>query len=142
LSGRARRSLQARSTGDDVQRVAQSHYERSPRSPDARIATRRTASACGTEATRRHRARESRGRPSSPLPLHGRAMYRKSRPMNPALVRTWQVNQPLFDGRGRWKNLTGDELRYVIAEEEELLEALGYPTDDLVSTAGSGPAGS
>ena len=40
--------------------------------------------------------------------------------------RNWQINQPLFDGRGKWKNLSDSELSYVIEAGRPLLEEFGY----------------
>jgi Sulfotransferase family len=40
--------------------------------------------------------------------------------------RNWQINQPLFDGRGRWKEMSADELSYVEETAGSLLVELGY----------------
>jgi len=40
--------------------------------------------------------------------------------------RNWQVTQPLFDGRGRWRELSVDELTAVDDIAGELLSELGY----------------
>ena len=40
--------------------------------------------------------------------------------------RNWQINQPLFDGRGRWKNFSEEELSYVNEVAGPLLAELGY----------------
>jgi len=41
--------------------------------------------------------------------------------------RAWQVNQPIFDGRGRWRDeLTDEQQRTVERIEGPLLEQLGY----------------
>lgn len=40
--------------------------------------------------------------------------------------RNWQINQPLFDGRGKWKNLSDDEQAYVEKTAGPLLKELGY----------------
>lgn len=40
--------------------------------------------------------------------------------------RDWQINQPLFDGRGRWKSLSHSELDRVLDRAGFLLRELGY----------------
>ena len=40
--------------------------------------------------------------------------------------RNWQINQPLFDSRQKWKNLSDTELSYVIETGQPLLEEFGY----------------
>ena len=40
--------------------------------------------------------------------------------------RNWQINQPIFDGRGRWKKLTTKELDLVYDIGGDLLNELGY----------------
>jgi len=40
--------------------------------------------------------------------------------------RNWQINQPLFDGRGRWKELSEEELNLIHDIGGELLFELGY----------------
>lgn len=40
--------------------------------------------------------------------------------------RNWQINQPLFDGRGRWKKLTADEYDSIETIGKDLLTKLGY----------------
>ncbi|MEM9701334.1 MAG: hypothetical protein AAF907_02670, partial [Planctomycetota bacterium] len=42
-------------------------------------------------------------------------------------LRNWQINQPLFDGRGKWKTLTSDEYEAVNRIAEPLLQEYGYP---------------
>jgi hypothetical protein len=44
------------------------------------------------------------------------------------LLRNWQINQPLFDGRGAWRRLLGaDDLAFFEQEEaREMLEHFGY----------------
>ena len=46
--------------------------------------------------------------------------------------RNWQVNQPLFDGRGRWKkDLPAEYLaRFRSGEPRRLMEAFGYDPDE------------
>ena len=44
--------------------------------------------------------------------------------------RNWQINQPLFDGRGRWKNMSEEELNYVYQNAGEMLIDFGYITRD------------
>jgi hypothetical protein len=45
--------------------------------------------------------------------------------------RNWQVNQPLFDGRGRWrKDLPSEYLtRFRSGEPRRIMEAFGYDPD-------------
>ena len=45
---------------------------------------------------------------------------------NHGLYRNWQINQPLFDGRGRWKELTQEEICFVENVGGQMLDALGY----------------
>lgn len=40
--------------------------------------------------------------------------------------RNWQINQPLFDGRGQWKSLNHQELLFVEKAGHELLKKFGY----------------
>ncbi|MBI4819132.1 MAG: sulfotransferase [Deltaproteobacteria bacterium] len=41
--------------------------------------------------------------------------------------RNWQINQPIFDGRGRWKSVMTDEQKQLFKEEAGgLLISLGY----------------
>ena len=61
---------------------------------------------------------------------YGKTELRHSNGVGPAHedLRNWQVNQPIFDGRGRWK----DELPSAVADEFErgwlleLMQAFGY----------------
>jgi hypothetical protein len=49
-----------------------------------------------------------------------------SAPNHPA-HRNWQINQPLFNGGGRWKrDLSAEELQMMINEGGPLLTSLGY----------------
>jgi hypothetical protein len=48
--------------------------------------------------------------------------------------RNWQINQPLFDNRGRWKKLSADELTIVNDIAGELLIELGYTGVDNSTT--------
>ena len=41
--------------------------------------------------------------------------------------RNWQINQPLFDGRGRWKKMSAEELSLVNDIAGEMLAEFGYP---------------
>lgn len=41
--------------------------------------------------------------------------------------RNWQIHQPLFDGRGRWKALPLHEVSHIETEIGPLLAQLGYP---------------
>jgi hypothetical protein len=45
---------------------------------------------------------------------------------NHELYRNWQINQPLFDGRGKWRQMTEEEKRLVKAKAGQLLIELGY----------------
>ncbi len=40
--------------------------------------------------------------------------------------RNWQINQPLFDGRGRWKKMSTEELSLVNGMANEMLIEFGY----------------
>lgn len=44
--------------------------------------------------------------------------------------RNWQINQPLFDGRGRWKELSSEDLQRVTQIGGDLLAELGYREPD------------
>lgn len=46
--------------------------------------------------------------------------------VNHAQHRNWQINQPLFDGRGRWKELSDNEICQITDIGGELLTELGY----------------
>lgn len=43
--------------------------------------------------------------------------------------RNWQINQPLFDGRGRWKTLNQDEKNIINEAAAEMLKEYGYIED-------------
>jgi hypothetical protein len=43
--------------------------------------------------------------------------------------RNWQINQPIFDGRGRWKELSEEELATVNRVGGSLLAELGYAAE-------------
>lgn len=46
-------------------------------------------------------------------------------------LRNWQINQPLFDGRGRWKQeMTAEEKVLFKAKAQKYLEKFGYVEDD------------
>jgi hypothetical protein len=49
---------------------------------------------------------------------------------NHVQYRNWQMNQPLFDGRGKWKNLTAEERRMIKQGEGAMLIEYGYAQDD------------
>ncbi len=40
--------------------------------------------------------------------------------------RNWQINQPLFDGRGQWKDLSPEEIALINEKAGEMLTELGY----------------
>jgi hypothetical protein len=44
-------------------------------------------------------------------------------------LRSWQINQPLFDGRGRWKELSSREIETVMAMGGSLLAKFGCEDD-------------
>ena len=44
-------------------------------------------------------------------------------------LRVWQLNQPLFNGRGRWKKLTKDELALIHTLGGEMLIKFGYVSE-------------
>ncbi len=48
---------------------------------------------------------------------------------NHEAYRNWQINQPLFDGRGKWKNLTQEEKQLIKDRVGEMLIEYGYTTD-------------
>jgi len=42
--------------------------------------------------------------------------------------RNWQINQPIFDGRGKWKKeLSSDEVALIEQRAGDMLRAYGYP---------------
>lgn len=45
---------------------------------------------------------------------------------NHEMYRNWQINQPLFDGRGKWKLLSDDEISLVRKEGDAMLSEFGY----------------
>lgn len=49
---------------------------------------------------------------------------------NHAQYRNWQMNQPLFDGRGKWSSLSDDQLATVTQIAGDLLQELGYTQND------------
>lgn len=62
-----------------------------------------------------------------------RRYYAKTieRPVNPRgsnhnQYRNWQINQPIFNGSGRWRTLDADELAMIDEVGGELLRELGY----------------
>lgn len=40
--------------------------------------------------------------------------------------RNWQINQPLFDGRGRWKRLTPEQQQILLGHAGQMLAEFGY----------------
>jgi len=48
--------------------------------------------------------------------------------------RRWQISQPLFDGRGKWKGMTDEEKRIVQEHAGEMLARYGYADGDWDST--------
>jgi len=44
--------------------------------------------------------------------------------------RNWQINQPLFDGRGDWKDLSADELSFINSIGGSMLAEFSYTTTD------------
>ncbi len=45
---------------------------------------------------------------------------------NHGQYRNWQINQPLFDGRGRWKDLSAEELSCIKEVAGSMLTEFGY----------------
>jgi len=43
--------------------------------------------------------------------------------------RNWQINQPLFDGRGKWRQLTKEEKQLIKDKAGEMLIKYGYAAD-------------
>lgn len=41
-------------------------------------------------------------------------------------LRNWQINQPIFDGRGRWHGFSGEELNLIYEVAAGSLERFGY----------------
>ena len=41
-------------------------------------------------------------------------------------LRAWQISQPLFDGRGRYKDFNKMQLDYVLGRQQDMLFKLGY----------------
>jgi hypothetical protein len=70
------------------------------------------------------------------LQFHRNAVNRETRvptdggepaPQDNTALRKWQVNQPLFDGRGKWeRELTPSEVEEVVERTRELAEKFGY----------------
>ncbi|MFO7936465.1 MAG: sulfotransferase [Kiritimatiellia bacterium] len=65
--------------------------------------------------------------------LKGRRWYSRSlaKPenfsgKNHKQYRNWQINQPLFDGRNKWKDLSADELSFIYKSAGLMLDKLGY----------------
>jgi hypothetical protein len=48
---------------------------------------------------------------------------------NLVLYRNWQINQPLFDGRGRWHDLKDEEKKLIKDKAGDVLIKYGYATD-------------
>jgi len=48
---------------------------------------------------------------------------------NHEIYRNWQINQPLFDGRGKWQRLTKEEKQLIKDKAGEMLIKYGYTTD-------------
>lgn len=48
---------------------------------------------------------------------------------NLGLFRNWQINQPLFDGRGKWHGLKEEEKKLLKDKAGEMLIQFGYATD-------------
>ncbi len=46
------------------------------------------------------------------------------------LYRNWQINQPLFDGRGKWKKLSIAEKKYFKEMAGQMLRECGYVDND------------
>ena len=48
---------------------------------------------------------------------------------NHVQYRNWQINQPIFDGRGKWKRLSEEEKALIKGRAGEMLIEYGYATD-------------
>ena len=48
---------------------------------------------------------------------------------NHYLYRNWQMNQPLFDGRGKWQRLMESEKQLIKEKAGEMLIRYGYASD-------------
>jgi hypothetical protein len=48
---------------------------------------------------------------------------------NHEAYRNWQINQPLFDGRGKWRRMTEEEKRLVKEKAGQMLVDYGYASD-------------
>ena len=45
---------------------------------------------------------------------------------NHVQLRQWQLSQPLFDGRGRYKRFSPKQYEYVLSRQRKMLLQLGY----------------
>jgi hypothetical protein len=45
---------------------------------------------------------------------------------NHVQYRNWQINQPIFDGRGKWQTLTAEERALIKGQASDLLASYGY----------------
>jgi len=57
---------------------------------------------------------------------------------NHGQYRNWQINQPLFDGRGRWRRLGSGDLAVVERVAGSMLRDLGYAKEGLGPAAAAG----
>jgi hypothetical protein len=48
---------------------------------------------------------------------------------NHELYRNWQMNQPLFDGSGKWRDLADEEKQVIKEKAGGMLVEYGYATD-------------
>jgi hypothetical protein len=48
--------------------------------------------------------------------------------------RSWQINQPVFDGRGSWKAMSDEELSFVTSIAGSMLVEFGYTDMDNSTT--------
>jgi hypothetical protein len=51
--------------------------------------------------------------------------------------RNWQINQPLFDGRGSWKAMSDDELSFITSTAGPMLVEFGYTKTDNSESEGT-----
>jgi hypothetical protein len=68
----------------------------------------------------------------SPKSIYHRKLAKPESPSgkNHEQYRNWQINQPLFDGRGKWMRMTAVEKRIVKEHANDMLIEYGYVTDD------------
>lgn len=66
-----------------------------------------------------------------PRLFYSNSLEKPDSPVHHGEYRNWQINQPLFDGRGRWKkDLTSEEFETVMKKGREMLITCGYIEKD------------